>query len=85
MTTETAARTASKYLSFELVHDTGKTKVYEISSKGHGFLLGTVKWYGRWRQYVIEPEPDTGWNKECLRDVALFLDTLMAERKAPAS
>lgn len=70
------------YLDFVLVHDTGKTKVYSVDSARHGDCLGIISWYGPWRQYTIEPGAYTAWNKDCLREVADFLDGLMRERRA---
>ena len=74
----------SNYLRFVLVHNTGKTKVYSVDSVSQGGRLGVIRWFGRWRQYTLEPEPDTVWNKDCLREVAGFVDALMQERRAVA-
>ena len=71
----------SKYLDFILMSDTGKTRTYSIRSRTHGDVLAIVKWYGAWRQYTMEPLDSTVWNKDCLRDVADFLDGLMQERR----
>lgn len=71
----------SKYLRFELIRDTGKTQVYQVLSVSQGTFLGHLRWHGAWRQYVFEPEFDTIWNKECLRDLAAYLDGLMAARR----
>ena len=70
------------YLAFVLVHDTGKTRVFSVDSVRQGGRLGVIRWFGRWRQYTIEPEASTVWNKDCLREVAEFLDALMKERRA---
>ena len=72
------------YLNFVLVHDTGKTKVFSVDSVSQGGRLGVICWYGPWRQYPIETEQDTVWNKDCLREVADFLDALMRERRVVA-
>lgn len=65
------------YLDFVKEDDTGKTEIYGVFSALHGDRLGTVKWYGRWRQYVFFPEHDTIWNRDCLRQLAQFLDNAM--------
>jgi hypothetical protein len=76
---ETAQR--SEYLDFTLIHDTGKTQTYGVDSRSGGHCLAIIKWYGAWRQYTLFPEPDTIWNKTCLRDVIAFIDSLMEARK----
>jgi hypothetical protein len=68
------------YLRFALEADTGKTRRWGVFSLLHGDRLGTVSWYGRWRQYTFAPEPETVWNKDCLRDLAAFLEKAMSER-----
>ena len=49
-----------------------KTDGYGILSNG-GDLLGEVHWFGRWRQYVFEPNVQTVFNDSCLTDLAAFL------------
>ena len=75
----------TKYLKFEQLHSEGKTKRIAVLSRRHGDMLAGIRWYGPWRQYTVEPAPYTVWNKECLREVAEFLEGLMAERKAPTT
>lgn len=71
----------SKYLTFNLFEKKEKTNVYEVISYLHGDQLGIIKWFGRWRQYAFFPHQGTAWNKECLRDIILFIQTLMEDRK----
>jgi hypothetical protein len=71
----------SKYLAFILITDTGKTRTYSIRSRSRGDVLAIVRWYGAWRQYTMEPLYHTVWNKDCLREVADFLEGLMQERR----
>lgn len=40
-----------------------------IVSARYGDYLGTIAWYGRWRQYCLEPAFDTIWSDGCLADV----------------
>ena len=70
----------SKYLDFVLIRKTEKTQVYDVISRSHAVRLALIKWYGPWRQYVLEPEPETVWNKDCLNDVSAFLWRLMQLR-----
>ena len=72
---------SSQYLDFVLVHDTGKTRIYSVDSRSQGSRLAIIRWYGAWRQYVLEPEPDTGWNTGCLQDVIAFIGGLMEARR----
>ena len=72
----------SKYLDFLLLSDSGKTRTYTIRSRSRGDVLAIVKWYGAWRQYTMEPLYHTVWNKDCLREVAEFLDGLMEQRRS---
>ncbi len=66
----------SKWIRFEEVKDTGKTKVWCLWSKNDGTLLGEVKWYGAWRQYTFHTHSDwnTVWNAECLADLTRFVE-----------
>jgi len=49
-----------------------KTKRWMLFSH-RGALLGEVKWYGPWRQYIVEPNMGSVFNDGCLLDVAAFL------------
>jgi len=66
------------YLKFVKEGDTGRTEMHGVFSALHGDRLGTVKWFGLWRQYAFFPEPETVWNRDCLRQLAKFLDDSMA-------
>ena len=60
----------------------GKTGRYDVMAKRYpGMCLGEIRWFGRWRQYTFFPYPDSVFNNECLRDIAEFLDELMAARR----
>ena len=37
-------------------------------------MLGTIKWYGAFRQYVFYPDEGTVWSKGCLEIVNGFLE-----------
>ena len=74
----------SEYLEFVLIRDTGKTKVISVDSKSSGARLAVIKWYWPWRQYVLTPESDTIWNRDCLEDVNAHMKALLAERRIPA-
>lgn len=72
----------SEYLDFRLTRDIGKTQVYSVDSRNHGDQLGVIKWYGPWRQYVMETRSGVVWNNGCLREIIAFIEGLMRERRA---
>jgi hypothetical protein len=62
----------------------GKTQVWRVETR-HGDPLGTVRWFGRWRQYTFQPSPATIYSAGCLTDIADFIQALQAERRNPPS
>jgi hypothetical protein len=73
----------AKWIIFNLYEDTGKTKKYHVFTKDIfiSTKLGEIKWFGRWRQYAFFPEPNTVFEKQCMKDITNFLENLMLERK----
>jgi len=71
----------SKYLVFDVIDEKPKTIVVSVMSKNHGDILGYIKWYGKWRQYVFSPENFTLFNNGCLHEIEDFITTLMQQRK----
>jgi hypothetical protein len=52
----------------------GKTQVWRIRANADDMMvLGQVRWYGRWRQYVFFPSGHTLWNPDCLDEVSTFV------------
>ena len=72
--------TMETYIEFDVVKDTGKTKVVDVRNMSSGFVLGQIKWYGRWRQYTFQPSPDTVFSVGCLEDINAKIDELKNER-----
>lgn len=73
----------SEYLEFER-HDPPpdrKTPVVRVLSKRTGQPLGSIAWYGPWRQFCFYPSPETIFNVGCLRDIEDQIGLLMAERR----
>lgn len=73
----------TEYLLFEEDPDyalTHKTSYWTVRSVRHGDLLGDIKWYGPWRQYVFEPF-NAIFNKQCLNDISTFIEARMQARK----
>jgi len=72
----------SKWITFSLYEDTGKTKKFEVLTKDFDSIkLGEVRWFGRWRQYAFFPNANTVFEKQCMQDITDFLMNLMQERK----
>ena len=57
-------------------HNKGKkTKLFAVRKNdrtGIGYLLGTIKFDGGWRQYILFPEPNTKWSSSCKKAIADF-------------
>lgn len=66
----------SKYLEFELLEQKPKTKVIGVWSKKSSNILGTIKWFVRWRQYAFFPQTGTVFNVECLNDIQSYIKGL---------
>lgn len=73
----------TEYLIFEFSGESpsGKTLTYDVLSRRTEDLLGTIGWFGRWRQYAFFPKPDTVFNTGCLADIREFTADLMAARR----
>ena len=54
--------------------DGRKTNIYEVTSKDGGYLLGTIRWYSRWRKYCFYPVEGTIYEETCLREISQFLE-----------
>lgn len=72
----------AKWIDFvELNSDGRKTKIFDVVNKEHVSSIGQVKWYGPWRQYSFFPKENTVYERQCLMDIAHFINQLMVERK----
>lgn len=60
---------------------TGKTKVWNIISRGSGRLLGQIRWYGPWRQYCFYPTAETLFNVGCMGDIIAFIEAHKKDRR----
>ena len=71
------------YLRFDLIPTPErKTKVVLVHSIRQGYEpLGVIRWFGRWRQYVFEPEPGAVFNPDCMDAINAVIRSLMAERR----
>ena len=44
--------------------ESGLTERWGVFSESSGDRLGTIRWFGRWRQYAFYPEPETLYNPD---------------------
>lgn len=72
--------TSYKYLDFFIVNLGPKTSIWSCRTK-NAEELGTIRWYGPWRQYCFFPTVQAVYSAGCLRDIAAFIAQLEAERK----
>lgn len=56
--------------------------MWVVETKDEGYVLGVVKWFGRWRCYAYFPYPETVYEKDCLREIALWCEERTKEHMA---
>lgn len=61
-----------------------KTPIYSVCNNRSGVDLGSIKWYGPWRQYCFFPDGDTVWSRSCLDEITFLIGLLMKARKERA-
>ena len=81
--TGTMLLTEYKYIRFQKIKmpTSRKTAIYSCLSNSDNTVLGTVKWFSRWRQFCFFPEPQTIFNRSCTADIIDFIDQLMVGRQ----
>lgn len=57
-----------------------KTKQWSVLTN-RGDELGRVQWYGPWRQFTFDPRPSSTLNRDCLLDLARFLERVNKEQR----
>jgi len=73
----------SQYIQFYDAEPLGrKTRIVIVVSKSSGAELGSIKWYGPWRQYCFYPASATIFNTGCMNDIQAQIKELMDERKS---
>ena len=58
-----------------------KTKTWFVINKYEQCSIGWIGWFGRWRTYSFYPDPNTVFEKVCLREIAEFCERKTAERR----
>ena len=68
-----------KHLTFKIIEHKPKTKVYNVISNYDNSLLGSIYWYGKWRQYIFEPDilAKSIWSWDCLLEIVEFIQRIM--------
>jgi len=76
----------TEFLRFEERPNDGmRTQRFTVRSARHHDVLGGIRWFGRWRQYVFEPALGTTFNNECLVSIAdrlSYLNTMHRPARA---
>lgn len=74
---------SKEWISFEkqLRPGSRKTDVYVVVNSQNGSQLGEIKWYSGFRKYVFSPYSHTIFDGNCLKQIQIFLNALMDERK----
>lgn len=65
-------QTRYEYLEFVRKEASGKTSKWDCLTQ-HGVALGSVSWYGSWRQYCYFPTCQAVYSAGCLSDISDFL------------
>ena len=72
----------SPYLTYQCMTPEGRaTAVVEVIAVRSGALLGTIKWFGRWRKYAFHVEPDCIFEQGCLEEIALNMAAMGRARR----
>lgn len=58
-----------------------KTATWDVHAKRSGGILGSVKWFARWRKYCFFPAADCVFEETCLREIAEFIVARTREHK----
>jgi hypothetical protein len=69
------------FIEIEEINPAPKTRRFVIVTKKEGMRLGSVSWWGAWRKYVFIPEKGTLYEEVCLREIASFVETMMAAHR----
>lgn len=73
----------TKYLIFAplAVRPEMKTRIWAVKPKTGG-IIGTVRWFGPWRQYALFPVMNSIYERQCLRDIADFCERKTKEHRS---
>lgn len=70
-TIENRRHSKPEYLRFvEADSPYRNTRLVEVRSVSSDVILGTIRWFGRWRQYTFWPDGGTTFNPACMKQIA---------------
>lgn len=75
----------AKYLRFECVENLPiklKTEIWQVHSNSSNVILGMIRWYSPWRQYVFEPSDGTIFNIDCMNEISQQVASLTKQHRA---
>jgi len=75
-------KTRFKYIHFEVGARNPSTTVWICHNTKYGDILGSVSWYGPWRQYCFFPEHGIVFSAGCMADIQAFIQEAMADHNA---
>lgn len=60
----------TQYLVFNEISDPAmKTRTWQVLSRHRADVLGIIKFYSPWRQFVFAPSPGCLFNSGCMEDL----------------
>lgn len=71
----------NSYIRFNDIKSTKKTKIIGVSNNA-GVSLGLIKFWGPWRQYTFQPDIETVFNVECMKEIIEKIDSMNEEIRA---
>jgi len=64
-----------KWIEFHRIEQSlRKTEVYNVQATERRVHLGQVRFWPKWRAFAFFPDPQTLFEKDCLRDIADFCE-----------
>ena len=84
-TGEVVVKTKYDYINFEKSNESiesPREKCWVCKNTKSGDELGEVKYYKKWKQWCYFPIVQAVYSASCLKDIADFIEQLMAERKS---
>lgn len=70
-----------KWVTFKLIEQKPKTKVYSVIANEGQYELGRINWWTAWRIYCFVPTEGSVYETVCLSEIAKFLDALTEEQR----
>lgn len=70
-----------EYIIIRQIPSKNKTFVFDVLNKRYLDRIGSIRWYGPWRQYCFEPAALTVFSMGCMADITAFIVRLMDERR----